>query len=127
MSTRTERFEQLIKEEVSKIIREDVSDPRIGFVSLTKVDVSPDLKNAKIFVSILGNDKQKNDSMAGLTSATSFVRGKLGGMIRNRNVPELCFIQDDSLEKGSQVLNIISGLKNEKTSVKRNKTSNKKS
>ncbi len=126
MSNRIERFEQLIKEVVSEIIREDVSDPRIGFVSLTAVDISPDLKNAKIFVSILGDDKQKNDSMSGLTSATSFVRGRLGEMVKSRNVPEISFIQDDSLEKGSKVLDIISKLDNEKTSIKRNKKSNKK-
>ncbi len=126
MSTRTERFEQVIKEVVSKIIREDVSDPRIGFVSLTSVDISPDLKNAKIFISILGNDKQKSDSMLGLTSATSFIRGRLGEMVKSRNVPEIQFIQDDSLEKGSNVLKIISKLSNEKTSTKRNKKSNKK-
>ena len=126
MSNRIERFEQLIKEVVSEIIREDVSDPRIGFVSLTAVDISPDLKNAKIFVSILGDDKQKNDSMSGLTSATSFVRGRLGEMVKSRNVPEISFIEDDSLEKGSKVLDIISKLDNEKTSIKRNKKSNKK-
>ena len=114
--TRIERVAELIRKEVSAIIREDVSDPRIGFVSLTRVEISPDLENAKIFVSILGDREQKDDSMEGLNSASRFIRGKLGNVLEMRTVPELRFVRDDSLEKGSQVLGIISKLnkKNDK-------------
>lgn len=108
--TRVERVAELIKEKISEIIREDVSDPRIGFVSITRVDVSPDLESAKIFVSILGNEEKKKESMSGLHSATSFIRGKLGHTLEMRLVPEIRFVRDDSLEKGSQVLGIISRL-----------------
>ena len=62
--SRPERLAKLIREEVSEIIREDVSDPRIGFVSITGVDISPDLENARIFISILGDEKQKQVTRA---------------------------------------------------------------
>ncbi|MFH1362107.1 MAG: 30S ribosome-binding factor RbfA [bacterium] len=112
--TRVERIAELIKKEVSAIIRADVSDPRIGFVSITKVKVSPDLENAKIFISTLGNEEQKQDSMQGLASAKRFIRGKLGDVLELRGVPELRFVRDDSLEKGSNVLSLITKLKREK-------------
>lgn len=106
--TRIERVAELIKKEISSIIREDVSDPRIGFVSITRVDISPDLENAKVFISILGSETIKKESMNGLQSATSFIRGKLGNLLEMRLVPEIRFVRDDSLEKASQVLGIIS-------------------
>ncbi|MFH1542123.1 MAG: 30S ribosome-binding factor RbfA [bacterium] len=106
--SRPERIAEQIKKVVSAIIREDVNDPRIGFVSITKVELTSDLENAKIFISILGDENQKVESMKGLQSATSFVRGKLGDEIEFRSVPEIRFVRDDSLEKGSQVLNIMS-------------------
>jgi ribosome-binding factor A len=108
--TRVERVAELIREEISEIIRENVSDPRIGFVSITRVDLSPDLENAKVFVSILGNEETKKECMCGLESATRFIRGKLGHMLEMRVVPEIRFVRDDSLEKGSRVLGIISRL-----------------
>lgn len=111
--TRDERVAELIKEEISDIIREEVSDPRVGFVSITRVDVSPDLENARVFVSILGSEDEKKECMQGLASATGFIRGKLGQMLEMRVVPEIKFVRDDSLEKGSRVLGIISKLERE--------------
>jgi ribosome-binding factor A len=112
--TRVERVAALIREEVSRIIHEDVSDPRIGFISITGVDLSPDLANARIRVSVLANEKEKTESMKGLYSATSFIRGQLGHLMATRIVPEITFVLDDSLEKGSKVLNIISSLERKK-------------
>lgn len=105
--SRVERLSKLIRKEISEIIREDVSDPRIGFVSITKVDISPDFENARVFVSILGDESHKKDGMAGLTSATRFIRGKLGNVLELRGVPEISFVRDDSLEKGDKVLGIL--------------------
>lgn len=126
--TRIERVAELIKEEVSRILREDVSDPRIGFVSLTRVDVSADLENARVFVSILGNEECKRECMSGLRSAASYIRGKLGHLMETRVVPEISFVRDDSLEKGSRVLGIISKLEKEEheRSVQRHKKSRKR-
>jgi len=126
--TRVERVAELIREEISKILREDVSDPRIGFVSITRVDISPDLDNAKVFVSILGNEEKKKEGMNGLNSATGFIRGRLGHLLELRLVPEIKFVRDDSLEKGSRVLSIISRLEKDdhERDVCRHKKSRKK-
>lgn len=123
---RSERVEELIREEVSKILREKVSDPRIGFVSITSVKVSPDLENASIFVSIYGDEKKKNEAMQGLYSATSFIRGELGRMIELRLTPKIQFVRDDSIERGSKVLSIMSKLKNEKRTRKNKKPAKKR-
>lgn len=105
--SRAERLAELVKREISDILREDVSDPRIGFVSLTEVDLSPDLKNCKVFISIFGPEKAKKEAMAGLQSATSFIRGKLAKMLEIRSIPDLVFVRDDSIERGSRVLKLI--------------------
>ena len=124
--TRQERVEELIREEVSDILREKVFDPRIGFVSITQVRTSPDLKNASIFVSIFGEESQKKEAMRGLGSATGFIRRELGKMLELRVTPEIHFVRDDSIEKGSRVLGIISTLKHEQD-VRKHKKSRKKS
>ncbi len=119
--SRAERLAELLKEELSEIIRGQVADPRIKFVSITRVDLSPDLENAKIFVSILGNEDQKREGMQGLNSATGFIRGKLGHMLELRLVPKIKFIRDDSLEEGSRVLGIISKLEHERDTARHKK------
>ncbi len=111
--TRPERVAELIKEEISRIVRERVSDPRIGFMSVTNVDVSPDLKNAKIFVSVLGDKQEREKTFEGLRSATSFIRGQLGRVLELRCVPEISFVHDKSIERGSRVLAIMNKLTRE--------------
>ncbi len=123
--TRSERVEELIRQEVCEILREKVSDPRIGFISITGVKISPDLKNASIYVSIFGDEKKKKDAMLGLYSATGFIRGELGHMLELRETPEIRFVRDDSLERGSRVLGIINKLENEKR-LRKNKRPAKK-
>lgn len=124
--SRPERFAEFIKVEISRILREEVSDPRIGFVSLTDVVVSPDLRNAKIFVSVLGNEKQKKDSMIGLSSATGYIRTRLAELLQIKSCPGLIFAFDSSIERGSKVLGILSSLKNENKNIQPNKKKAKK-
>jgi ribosome-binding factor A len=123
--TRQQRIEELIRSEVSEILREEVDDPRIGFISITGVDISPDLENARIHVSILGDEKQKKAAMGGLDSATGFIRGELGHRLALRLVPKIAFVRDDSLERGSRVLQIMNRLEHE-TGVRQNKRAAKK-
>jgi ribosome-binding factor A len=124
---RADRVAELIKHEVSDIITRKLNDPRIGFTSVTVVDVGNDLRNAKIYVSIFGTTEQKNDTMAALFSATKFVRGELGHRLQLRDVPEIIFMQDDSIEKGAKVFEIINKLHQEKAKGKRkNAGSNKR-
>jgi len=124
--TRQERVEELIREEVSDILREKVSDPRIGFVSITRVKISPDLENASIYVSIFGEENKKKEAMKGLASATGFIRRELGHMLELRLTPDIHFVRDDSIERGSKVLEIIHRLESEKD-LRKNKKGRKKS
>ena len=105
--TRPERVAEVIKEEVSRIVRERVSDPRIGFISVTAVELTPDLKSCKIFVSVLGDKTEREKTFEGLRSATSFIRGQLGNVLKLRFVPEISFVYDKSIESASRVLAIM--------------------
>lgn len=105
-SFRLERVSELLREVASEIIRE-LKDPRLGFVTITNVIVSHDIRHAKIYVSIMGNPDEKKDSMAVLNNARGFIRRETGKRIRIKHIPELAFINDESIEKGSRVLDII--------------------
>jgi ribosome-binding factor A len=111
--TRPERVAEVIKEEVSRIIRERVSDPRIGFVSITTVELSPDLKDCKIFASVLGDKTEREKTFEGLRSATPYIRGQLGNVLKLRFVPDISFVYDKSIESASRVLAIMYKLNRE--------------
>jgi len=124
--SRPERVAEAIKEEVSRIVRERVSDPRIGFLSVTNVEMSPDLKTAKIFISVLGNKVDREKTFEGLKSAMSFIRGQLGNALDLRYVPEITFVHDKSIERASRVLNIMYKLEREAKEAKKYIEQNKK-
>ncbi len=123
--SRADRVSALLQEKISTIIRREIDDPRIGFVSITGVDISPDLSSAKIFVSIFGEKAKQVETMAGLRNATSFIRGKLGLDLALRDVPEIRFVHDTSLERGSRVLGLLNKIQG-KDDVKTNRRSAKK-
>lgn len=107
---RTERIEEEIKKIVSKLIDNGLKDPRInGLISVTKVDVSKDMKYCKIYVSMLGT-KDIKEAMAGLESAKGIVRKEIGNGIRTFNTPEVKFIYDDSMEYGQHMDELINSL-----------------
>jgi ribosome-binding factor A len=108
-SRRVARVAELIKREVSQMLMNGIKDDRVGsgMVSVTDVDVSGDLQHAKIFVSIYGSAEAKAETMAGLKSATGYVRSELGHRIRLRRTPEVVFLEDNSLERGDRVLSLI--------------------
>jgi ribosome-binding factor A len=107
MPHRPERVREFVKEQVSDIIQHHVKDPRIGFVSVTAVELSGDLRHAKIFVSVLGDAQAKTDTMAGLQSAQGYVRGELGRRLQMRFTPEISFRLDESIERGTRVVTLI--------------------
>ncbi len=113
---RVARVAELIKREVSQLLFSGIKDERVGMgmVSVTDVDVSGDLQHAKIFVSIYGNDETRATTMAGLKSATGYVRSELGQRIRLRRTPEIVFLEDRSIERGTQVLSLINRLSQER-------------
>ena len=102
-SRRVERVSDLIKQQVSNIIKNDLKDPRVGFVTVTSVDVSRDLRHAKVFISVMGSDEDRSKSMEGLGRATGFIRSRLGNKIRIRHIPELIFRHDDSYEYAARI------------------------
>lgn len=113
MSHRPERLAEAIKKEVSDLLKNELKDPRIGFVTVTGVDVSNDLKYAKIYVSILGEDDKRRTTMAALKKAQGFMRTELGRRIRLRQVPEVVFKLDESLDHSARVMELLDEVKNQ--------------
>ncbi|KAI9134822.1 30S ribosome-binding factor RbfA [Acaryochloris sp. CCMEE 5410] len=113
---RVSRVAELIKREVSQMLLHSIKDDRVGsgMISVTAVDLSGDLQHAKIFVSIYGTDEARAETMAGLESATGYVRKQLGHRIHLRRTPEVIFCEDRSFEEGNQVLSLLHKLDHER-------------
>ncbi|MEH2112313.1 30S ribosome-binding factor RbfA [Nostoc sp.] len=113
---RVSRVAELIKREVSQMLLNGIKDDRVGtgMVSVTDVDVSGDLQHAKIYVSIYGTDEAKVETMAGLKSATGYVRSELGARVRLRRTPEVIFLEDRSIERGNKVLALLNQLNHDR-------------
>lgn len=103
MTRRTQQVGEMLREELSDIIRREVKDPRIGFMSITSVEVPPDLRSAQVFVSVLGTDKERDDTLDALRSAASFIRFHLKPRLRMRQIPVLEFRDDRSMEYAQQI------------------------
>ncbi len=118
-SRRISRVSALIKREVSQMLLHDVKDERVGvgMVSVTDVVVAGDLQHAKIFVSIYGTDEARAETMAGLKSATGYIRSELGHRVRLRRTPEVVFLEDRSLERGTRILSLLDQLSQERQSA----------
>ena len=104
---RSERLGEEIREAVARIIADGLNDPRIGFVTVTRVDLTADLRHARIFVGVLGDAAQRDKTLAGLKQAAGFVRRELGRRIRVRHTPELVFQYDSGLDATDRVAQII--------------------
>jgi ribosome-binding factor A len=108
LTHRIERINSVIREEISELLLRQVKDPRLGdFIAITDVTTSPDLKHAKVFVSQYGANVEKKKILQGLSSASGFFRSELSKRLKMRNVPELHFQWDDSIEKGSRISHLI--------------------
>ncbi|MCH2173263.1 30S ribosome-binding factor RbfA [Myxococcota bacterium] len=116
MSRRTERVAEQLREELARVLREDVTDPRVGLVTLTRVDVAPDLTQALVFWSSMtttAGEESTQEIAEGLESAASFVRHRLAQVLPLRRVPELRFRFDPSLSLGTNTLKVLSELRDE--------------
>ncbi|MDW0111737.1 MULTISPECIES: 30S ribosome-binding factor RbfA [Sporosarcina] len=107
MSMRANRVAEQMKKELGGIIGQKLKDPRIGFVTVTDVEVTGDLQQATIFISVLGNDAQKEATLAGLMKAKGFIRSEIGQRIRLRKTPEIEFAFDDSVEYGNRIESLL--------------------
>src|SRR5262249_53507059 len=112
---RQEKLGELIAIEVSDLLRTRVKDPRVGFASITHVEVSGDLRHAKIFVSVMGSEEEKKSTIQALHHATGFVRHELAGRLTLRFMPEIIFKLDSSIEHGTHILGLIRKLESEET------------
>jgi ribosome-binding factor A len=108
MTRRTERLNELIRKEISELIRYQVKDPRLScFLTVTRVDTAPDLSSAKVYISVMGSDEEKNGAMDGLSSASGFLYRELRERLSLRHTPRLVFCEDNSIEHGAQLLHMI--------------------
>jgi ribosome-binding factor A len=111
MSNRRQRqVAELLHQEISLLIQRQVRDPRLGLVTVTDVEVTPDLRLAHIYVSVMGGDDEVRQAMAGLKSATGFFRHELGSALSLRFIPELSFRLDKSLEQGLRIDQLLDAL-----------------
>jgi ribosome-binding factor A len=110
MTARTDRIDQLLRQEIGAILAKDVQDPRIGFVTVTDVETAPDLSTARVWVSVIGQPAEREVTIRALKHALPFVRHELGTRIRLRRVPELHLRVDDTLQRGTRVLQLLADL-----------------
>jgi ribosome-binding factor A len=107
MTARTDRIDELLRQEIGAILTRDVQDPRIGFVTITDVETAPDLSSARVWVSIIGQPVERATTLRALERAMPFVRRELGSRIRLRRIPALHVRADDTAERGTRVLRLL--------------------
>jgi ribosome-binding factor A len=108
MSTiRQEQVQQLLVEEISDMLRRDLKDPRLGFITVTGAQISRDLRHAKVFVSVLGDEAAQSESMAALARAAGRIRGEFGRRARLRVAPEIIFRLDAAIEQGARIFSLL--------------------
>ena len=114
MSHRIERVSSLMRHEISGLLQRQVKDPRLSqFVAVTDVALSADLKYAKVFVSCMGSEEEKQAMLKGLGAASNFLRSQLSKRLHLRRIPELSFEWDDSLERGDHLLQLMDEISTE--------------
>jgi len=113
MSLRSNRVGEQMKKELGEIIGRKIKDPRIGFVTVTDVQVTGDLQQAKVFISVLGDDLQRENTLKGLAKAKGFIRSEIGQRIRLRKTPEITFEFDESIDYGNRIENLLYQIKEE--------------
>lgn len=119
MSTqRPGRVQEALRQEISKIVHGEMKDPRIGFITITKVDLTKDLRYARVYFSILGEDKDKKLALKGLNNAKGYIKGLIADRIKLRYMPEIAFAIDESLEHTKHIYDILDQIKREKRDAK---------
>jgi ribosome-binding factor A len=106
---RMRRVNEALREVLSARIAEGLKDPRIGFVTVTAVETSPDLRHARVFVSVLGNEQERQESLAGLQRAHGVLQAEIARVTHMKRTPELKFVYDETVEKGMRINEILEG------------------
>jgi ribosome-binding factor A len=110
MSQRTERVDELLRQEIGVLLAKEIADPRIGFATITDVETSPDLRHAKVWVSVIGGKADRDETVRVLQGSMGYVRHELGRRLRIKRIPELHVRLDDSAERGTRVLHMLQEL-----------------
>ena len=114
MSLRSNRVAEQMKKELGDIITRKIKDPRVGFVTVTDVDVTGDLQQATIYITSLGNERERAETLKALEKASGFIRSEIGSRIRLRRTPEISFAFDSSIEYGNKIDELLRSLHEEK-------------
>ena len=101
------RVNEAVREVLSAAITNDLKDPRVGFVTVTAVDTSPDLRHANVYVSVLGDEQARNDSLTGLGSSHGYLQSRVASELRLKHTPQLDFRYDDSAERGQRISELL--------------------
>lgn len=109
-NVRAHRVGEQMKKELSDIIMRELKDPRVSFVTVTGVDVTGDLQQAKVFITVLGSDEQKESTLQALSKAKGFIRSEIGKRIRLRKTPDIVFEFDESIEYGNRIETLLQNL-----------------
>jgi len=109
---RADRVSDLLKEEISLLLLREVKDPHVGFITITDVEVSKDLQVAKVYYTIMGDEKETSDSAQALKRVSRFIKRRLGKRLRLRYIPDIIFKYDHSIEYGEKIDHILSHIKN---------------
>jgi ribosome-binding factor A len=107
MTRRTDRLGELFREEISRIIQQGLKDPRIGMVTVNRVEVTEDLSYAKVMTSVLGSEKQCTDSIIGLNRSAGYIRGVLFKMMKIRSLPQIQFVLDEGIAHSTHIQKIL--------------------
>ncbi len=118
-SRRNDRVRAAMRQEISNMLQRDLKDPRLGFATVTDVRVSGDLQHVQVYVSILGDDVSRQQTMEALESARGYVRSEIGRRVQLRLTPEITFAYDDSIERGARLLRLISEVQSEEAAAQR--------
>jgi ribosome-binding factor A len=116
MSRRTEQVSGLLREEISRMLLEEIQDPRLGrLVTVARVEPSSDLEYAQVRVTVLGDAAAADDALKGLEAAAGYMRRKLGQRLKLRKTPEIRFVLDESIREGDHVLDLLNSLRDQET------------
>lgn len=114
MSLRSNRVAEQMKKELGDIISRKLKDPRVGFITITDVAVTGDLQQATVYITTLGNEKERTETLKALDKASGFIRSEIGTRIRLRRTPEISFEYDSSTEYGNKISELLNSLHEEK-------------
>ncbi|MGI6296409.1 MAG: 30S ribosome-binding factor RbfA [Armatimonadota bacterium] len=110
-TTRQNKVRELLKQEVSDIIRREIKDPRLGFLTITDAEITADLKHAKVYVTVLGDEQERKQSMDVLKHAQHFIRQEFGKRVRMKILPDVQFFYDESVDRGVRIFELLEEIK----------------